>query len=302
MLDRLLYILGRALIGTIQSLPLPLVGCLGHLGGALAWHLDRRHRETALENLTLAFPEKSAAEINALARENFRRLGESYACGIKTAGMNGTALRRVLTYKGVDHIGPRADGHNVVFAIGHFGNFELYTRASLFMPGWRLGATYRALRQPSLTRLMVKLRSQSGVRSFERRRDSQALKAAMRQGGLLMSFMADQHASASGVILPFFGRECSTLTAPAVFALRYDSPLHTAVCRRVAFCRWSVEIGPRIPTHEAGHPRSVEAIMTDVNAALETAIRADPANWFWVHRRWKPPTQKQLARSKASAS
>jgi hypothetical protein len=36
--------------------------------------------------------------------------------------------------------------------------------------------------------------------------------------------------------------------------------------------------------------------MLDVNRAFEDAIRRDPANWFWVHKRWKPP-RKELAKA-----
>ena len=50
------------------------------------------------------------------------------------------------------------------------------------------------------------------------------------------------------------------------------------------------EAGEEIPTHENGAVRSIEAIMGDVNRAFEKAIRRDPANWFWVHNRWKPRT------------
>jgi hypothetical protein len=28
--------------------------------------------------------------------------------------------------------------------------------------------------------------------------------------------------------------------------------------------------------------------MLEINRAFEVAIRHDPANWFWVHKRWKP--------------
>ena len=41
------------------------------------------------------------------------------------------------------------------------------------------------------------------------------------------------------------------------------------------------------PRATTGEPRSTEAIMRDVNRAFEIAVRRDPANWFWVHRRWK---------------
>jgi hypothetical protein len=52
--------------------------------------------------------------------------------------------------------------------------------------------------------------------------------------------------------------------------------------------RWRIESGGEIPTHQNGEARSTEAIMTDVNRSFEAAIHRDPANWFWVHNRWKP--------------
>ncbi len=35
--------------------------------------------------------------------------------------------------------------------------------------------------------------------------------------------------------------------------------------------------------------------MLDVNRAFEEAVRRDPANWFWVHKRWKPAKAKVTA-------
>jgi lauroyl/myristoyl acyltransferase len=295
-MDALLYLFARALIGTLQLLPLGLAVRLGRLGGAIAWHLDRRHRRVALENLSAAFPEKPAEEIRAIARENFKRLGENYLGGIKTASLSEGAIRRALTLDGRPHLPSRADGRNIVFAIGHFGNFELYARVGLFLPEWRFGVTYRGLKQPALNRLLVDLREKSGTLFFERRQDGRALKAAMREHGITMAFLADQHAGDNGARLPFLGRECSTTTAPAVFALRYRCDLHTAICRRTAPGRWRIEFGPAIPTRTEGRSRPIEAITADINAALEQAVRADPANWFWVHRRWKPPSRIQRAR------
>jgi len=175
-----------------------------------------------------------------------------------------------------------------VIAVGHFGNFELYARFGQFVPAFKCATTYRGLRQPSLNRLMQSLRERSGCLFFERRTDAAALKASMTNTGLLLGLLADQHASLGGVRLPFFGHECSTSVAPAVFALRYHCPLHTGICYRVGLARWQIEAGDEIPTHEQDRPRSTEAIMRDVNQAFEIAIRRDPANWFWVHNRWKP--------------
>jgi KDO2-lipid IV(A) lauroyltransferase len=111
-----------------------------------------------------------------------------------------------------------------------------------------------------------------------------------------VGFLADQHAGRSGTMLPFFGRLCSTSTAPAVFALRYRLPLRVGICYRVGLAQWTIEVSDEIPTAEQGRRRSVEAIMLDVNRAFEAAIRRDPANWFWVHNRWKAASPKRLTR------
>ena len=84
-----LYLIARALIAIIQALPLKLVARIGRAAGALAFWLDARHRRVALQNLQMCFgDEKSPAEIRAIARENFRRIGENFACAAKTAAMS----------------------------------------------------------------------------------------------------------------------------------------------------------------------------------------------------------------------
>ena len=70
-------------------------------------------------------------------------------------------------------------------------------------------------------------------------------------------------------------------------AMRYDCGLYAAICYRVALGRWVIEIGEPIPTRQNGKLRSAEAITRDINRAFEAAVHRDPANWFWVHNRWK---------------
>src|SRR5208283_6174997 len=82
-MDTLIYWPARVLVALIQALPLTLVARLGRAGGGLAFWLDARHRRVALKNLAMCFgQEKTPEEIRALARENFRRIGENYAGAI----------------------------------------------------------------------------------------------------------------------------------------------------------------------------------------------------------------------------
>jgi lauroyl/myristoyl acyltransferase len=298
-----LYILARALVALLQALPLRAVARLGRAGGGLAWWLDARHRRVTLHNLNLCFGnEKSADEIYALARENFRCIGESYACAVKTAAMSVEELEPHVEFIDKPGIGSAAVSRkhkNFVVAIGHFGNFELHARLSRFMPGYQFATTYRGLRPESINRLLQSLRERSGCLFFERRFDAGALKSAMNRGGIVLGLLSDQRAGDGGLRLPFLGHECSTSPAPAIFALRYTAALYTGFCFRIGIAQWRMEVGEEIPTHEDGRPRSSEAIMHDVNRAFETAVRRDPANWFWVHNRWKMP--KNLARKAATA-
>jgi len=292
-------------IRVLQWLPLKWVAWLGRLGGAMAYRLDGRHRRVAIGNLSRCFgAEQSPGALRALARENFRRLGENFASSVKTASMDAVQVRRILEVVGAEKFpagsGPQA--RSLIIAIGHFGNFELYAHAAQFVPGYQFATTYRALPQPALNRLLQELREQSGCLYFERLSEAGAMRDALQKQRLLLGFLADQHGGDRGLPVPFLGRDCSTGAAPAVYALRYDLPLFTAICYRVGLGRWRIEVGEEIPLREEGRARSPESIMGDVNRAFELAVRRDPANWFWVHRRWKPGKSRRRRNSTGDGS
>lgn len=298
-----LYYLARGAVGLLQALPLTWVAWLGRMGGGLAFWLDGRHRRVAIRNLTMCFGNvQSPSALRAIAHENFRRIGENFACAVKTASMSYDELRERVEFCGnlsVFDATPDAGIPRVVAAIGHFGNFELYARFGQFVPGAKCATTYRGLRQPSLNRLLQSLRERSGCLYFERRFDAAALKSFMNQPGAILGLLSDQ--SGGTVRGPFLGHECSTTAAPAVFALRYHCALITGICYRVGLARWRIEAGAEIPVRENGQPRSNADIIADVNRAFEVAVRRDPANWFWVHRRWKPAPPAPKTRIPADA-
>jgi len=287
-LNTIIYFLGRALIVFVQWLPLRVVAQAGRVGGGMVYFLDGRHRRVTLNNLTMCFGrEKSTADIHALAHENFRRIGENYACAVKTAGMSFKQLKPHLEFSGFEKLPQAAAGRaqSIVAVLGHFGNFELYARIQDIRPDLQAATTYRALKQPGVNRLMQSLRRANHCRFFERRTEGAGLRNLMNRGGTIIGLLTDQHSP--GFRTPFLGHDCHTGLAPAVLALRYDCDLYSIICHRVSLARWQLKVGERIQTHADGVARTSEDIMREVNLALETAVRCDPANWFWVHRRWK---------------
>lgn len=295
-MNTLLYHLARLVVAALQALPLRVVARLGRVAGGLACWLAARHRRLVLRNLHRCFgAEKTPAEIRALAREVFRRIGENFAGAVKTAAMTADELRPHVTYvvPAELHARPGETPPSVVMAIGHFGNFELYARFGEFMRGYQGATTYRALRQPAFDRLLQELRARSGCLFFERRLEGEKLKAAMNRPGMMLGLLCDQRSGRHAHTLPFVGQPADTSAAVALLALRYKCPLHTAICHRTGLAQWRIEAGPEIPTHRDGLPRPTADIMRDVNDALSAAIRRDPANWFWVHDRWRAARSRE---------
>ena len=278
----------------IRLLPLKLVCFIGRQIGFVFYFIDTSHRKIAVNNLTNSLGNShSKYEITSIAKENFRRLGEVYLSVLKTAHISLKNLSDILSVKGLEHLdlSQRNDGSNpsFMFAIGHFGNFELYANAGLFAPEFDVGTTYRGFNQPWVEKLVTKIRNRSGCHYFDRRYEGKKLMSFMKRPNSITGLLADQNAGRSGIKLPFFGLPCSTNPAPAIFSLRYNLRLHCCLCRRVGLGRWELELGPEISTRTNGNARSVNDIMSDINATYEDYIREDPANWFWVHNRWKRP-------------
>ncbi|HXE42906.1 MAG TPA: hypothetical protein VN516_07760, partial [Candidatus Baltobacteraceae bacterium] len=234
-MDQFLCFFTRIAIGLLQKMPLRWAAHMGRCGGEVVFWLDRRHRRMAIKNLTRSFPEKSPAEIRALAHENFRRIGENACCAIHTAAMSPAQLQEVLEIKGSGAAEGIVNGHppvNRLFATGHFGNFELFARMASYIGGYQCAATYRGIRQPALNRLFYDLRTRSGNLLFERRTESEDLKRALNQGGLLLVLVADQSTRNGGLEVPFLGQPCWASRAPAVMACRYDCELYVPICYR----------------------------------------------------------------------
>jgi len=211
-MDTLIYLIARAFVAAIQALPLPVVARLGRGLGGLGFHLIGRYRRVVRQNLTRCFgQEKSPAEIEALARENFRRIGENYLCAIKTAAMTAEEMKPHLEVAGVEQLPHKTETAplpNLVVAIGHFGNFELYARFHDVRPDYQCATTYRALKQPGLNRLLLSLRQRSGSLYFDRCNDGPLLRAALGRGGIILGLLSDQ--SSKGLRAPFLGHDCNT--------------------------------------------------------------------------------------------
>ena len=296
------YYAAVLLAKTIRTLPLRLVARLGRMGGSVAYRIDARHRRVAADNMRRCMPEIPEAVRRGWVHEHFRRLGENYASAVKTSFMTRDELRPYLEIVGEEKLGVHGK-LEAIAALGHFGNFELYAHMAADIPGARRAATYRGLKQPRLDGLVRSMRDKSGCLFFDRKREAAALRSALSEGGIMLGLLGDLHAGRKGLTLRFLNHECSVSAAPALFAMRYNLPLHVAICYRVGLARWRIEISDEIPTRVDGIRREIANVAAEIMAVFEAAVRRDPPNWFWVHDRWRfVKRDRAAARARAEQS
>ena len=108
---------------------------------------------------------------------------------------------------------------------------------------------------------------------------------AARAGGEI-GMLVDQKMT-DGIAVPFFGRDAMTAPALAQFALKYDAPIVPIRAERLDGAHFRVTFYPALEVTKTGNRHDdIQAIMTDVNATMESWIRERPEQWLWLHRRW----------------
>jgi lipopolysaccharide heptosyltransferase II len=285
-MDRVVFLIYRTAAAVLRALPIKLVWRLGWALGLCAYYLGGKYRRLALHNLGIAFGgEKTEGEIHALAREHFRSLGANFLSGLTISGLPKEALRDLVEFAGLEHVERViGSGQACVMVISHIGNWELFSQLYPLLFSCPLGTIYQRLGNPYIDAEVRSSRARLGVELFERKEGFQGAIKTLRAGGIV-GVLIDQHAGDAGVWCPFFGRLASTSSLAAMLALRTGAALIPGAVCSAGAGRWRLVIDPPVTMEE----RDTDAVTAQLNVVLEDQIRRQPADWFWVHNRWKTP-------------
>lgn len=277
----------RLAASMLALLPIRFASRLGAAFGALAFHVAPGERRKALESLSIAFPQQSKSERWSLARETFRHLGRcmfELVC-VRQLDANPEAFidwpaseRAVL-----DAALAREKG--VVFVSGHVGNWELLARR-VALAGYPCQTIAKETSDPRLTEYVDSFRASAKLKAIWRGRPGAAkdMLRALKRGEIL-GLLIDQDTNVQSVWVPFFGRLAKTPRAAADLALRTGAALMLGYCQRDEQTgRYVLRMHELSIDAPLDTPESVTARLT---AHIEAAIRLHPAQWVWMHRRWR---------------
>jgi KDO2-lipid IV(A) lauroyltransferase len=243
-------------------------------------------------NLRAAFPEKTAAEIEAIVVGAWDNLCRTFAEYSQLDRLWDVAPADLAHQTRIEFVNPERfyelrDGHKPgIIYTGHCGNWELLPIAAERY-GLPIAVVFRPPNNPFARRLVEKVRRHSMGRLLPRGFGTAAAAAETLNGGENLGLMIDQYYG-QGIDLPFFGRPARTAPTLARLARRFDCPVTGAVVERLKGARFRLHILPpiEIPRTADGEV-DIRALMVEVTRSLEDWVRAHPDQWLWFHRRWR---------------
>ena len=272
----------RGLIGLMLALPYPTrVRLMGWIVSRLVAPLAGLNRRVR-RNLAIACPDLPEAEVRRLCRAVADNAGRTLIEIYSGRPFQDRANAHPPQGPGVAALAEaRAAGRPVILVGGHLGNYDAM-RANLVPRGYAMGSLYRRMANPYFNAHYVRSMEINGKPLFEQgRRGTAEMIRHLRDGGIL-ALLTDLHVHAD-TEFTFFGQPCTTSTAAADMALKYDAaliPFHAV--RDDNGLDFTVHLHAPIPH---GDPRGMTQAIND---DLEQMVRAHMGQWFWIHRRWKP--------------
>jgi len=289
LVDRLQYLGLRLAAMTVHAWPIALDLRLADLVGSTMYRLDRKHRQRAIGNLRRSFPDMAQAKVERLAHESMQHM-----CRLAVETVSTTRLICIETFAQyiefvnfTETLELMLSRRGLIMLTGHFGNWEIlgYVLATLGFPTTSIA---RPLDNQYMSHWLFDVRERTGQRIIAKKGAVEEVTGVLQQKGVV-GFIADQNAGSKGMFVDFFGRKASTYKSIGLLAMEYEVPVIIGFARRTAK-PFHFQVG----TQDVIHPQDwkdqadpLRYITQRYTTAIEDMVRNDPAQYLWVHRRWK---------------
>jgi KDO2-lipid IV(A) lauroyltransferase len=273
----------------LRMLPRTWARAVGAAIGACAFYGLGRLRRVGARNLELAFPEKSAAEREAILRSVYRNLGYLLAEFCKMPDYTAVSASRFIRYEGLDnYLKARDKGKGVLVLTGHLGAWELSSFYHSLM-GMPMGMVIRRLDNPLVDAFVNRIRCLHGNRVIHKDDFARGLIASMRSGETVGILMDTNMTPPQGVFVPFFGVQACTASGMARIAAKTEAAVVPGfLLWEESEQRYVLRFGEELEVVHSGDAEGDAVANTaGFTAAMERYVRQYPEQWLWMHRRWK---------------
>ena len=278
----------RILLATLwlfHWLPLSVQAYFGRALGQLLHALASSRRRIALRNVELCFPEKPAPERAQLVREHFQWLGRS----ILERGLLWYApaerLKKLIRIEGDVGLAERSE-RPVMWLVPHFMALDVAGVSVLLFQKRKVVSMYQEQSNVQVDAAIRRGRLRLGnAEIFPRADSAKPLLRAIRRGDAFFNLPDMDFGERDAAYVPFFNVPAATLLAPSRLARALNMVVQPVVAEalpdgqgyRVRF----------LPAWEHFPSADALADTAAMNRWIESEIRSNPAQYLWVHKRFK---------------
>jgi len=262
---------------------------LGSGIGKLLYHLLKKRRRIALDNLGIAFgKDLTGLHRQEICKASFINLGKTCIEFLRFPKFSVENIWQNVTVEGRENLhAALAKGKGAIVFLPHFGNWELLSLVYGVLIPDRAKAIAFPLKNAQLNTYVWLYREHLSLKLIPRRRAVRETLRALKNNDAV-GFFADQNAGREGVFVDFFGKPASAVRGPVVLALKTSAPLLFSLDIRQPDDRHHVHILPPMQLEPSDNFESdVEMYTTRLMKQLETYIHKYPGQWLWLHNRWK---------------
>jgi KDO2-lipid IV(A) lauroyltransferase len=269
----------------MQSLPLEGAQAFARFCGRAAFGLGVARR-AALDNLALAFPEKSPSERRAIAQASYEQFATTMVELTRMPVTNPAEIAAMFEFEGLEIFDQlKAEKRGAVCVSAHYGNWE-WMGAAMIQKGYPMTFMIGTQSNPEVDRLFNEYRATVGIRYVRIR----ALRDVIRllKNGEFTAALGDQDGDKWGRITRFFGAEVSTHLFWEAPALRTGAAILFGVPERLGPRSHRLAV-KRLPDPPEGLNEAQASAfrLQAYNDLLEQAIRKNPPMWLWMHHRFR---------------
>jgi len=271
------------LLRIVAALPFKAKLIAGRCLGFLVFHLVKKRRHTVQTNVRLCFPELNTTQQEKMVRDIFTANGIGFFEIAWAWWANIDVIKNHYDIEGLEHIeAAKADGSGVLLVGAHFVHLDLC--GLMTNHSTPMSAIYRKNNNPVFEYIITKGRERFFEHVIERS-DMRNIVRKLREGKTIWYSPDQDFGRDQAVFAPFFGIEAATLVSTSRLAkMGRAKPVGIAHYRDPITHRYRIVISPVDTAFPTGDDYKDAVI---INTMLEKAIRMQPEQYMWVHRRFK---------------
>ena len=264
---------------------LPLSGALA-LGRGLG-SVVRHRRSVVKQNLARCFPEKSAAERRSIARAMYKNFGMTAMECLRFGYADLDEVESFVRWEGEHYLKEAlSQGRGVLVLSGHIGNWELLG-TSTSLHGYPFAVVAKPFSNAKFNAYWNDLRKGLRVRHLPARNSYRSCLKALKNGEAVVLMLDQRMRKQKGIIVDFFGRPACTSPGLAYLAAQSGAPIIPAFAPRQADNSHVVKIYPPLEPPPNRDEETIRKATQQYTRIIEDEIRKNPAQWIWLHKRWK---------------